>query len=127
MPHMRFMLLVAILLPVGALTQEGAKKGPPPEPKNLKILKDLPREQLIPTMRAFTAALGVKCDHCHVQGDFASDENPKKEIARNMLTMTMQIGTHFPSDGKHHVTCYTCHRGTTEPLVAPAAAAAPGQ
>jgi len=124
---MRFILVVALLLPIGALAQEGAKKGPPPEPKNLKVLTGLPREQLIPVMRSFTVALGVKCDYCHMQGDFASDENPKKEIARNMITMALQIGTHFPDDGKHHVTCYTCHRGATEPLTAPVAAAAAGK
>jgi hypothetical protein len=120
---MRLLLVVAFLLPIGALAQEGAKKGPPPEPKNLKVLKGMPREQLIPVMRTFTASLGVKCDYCHVQGDFASDENPKKDIARNMIVMSQHIGTHFPEDGKHHVTCYTCHRGTTEPLVAPPPAA----
>jgi len=124
---MRLILLVALLLPIGALAQEGAKKGPPPEPKNLKVLKDLPREQLIPVMRSFTVSLGVKCDHCHVQGDFSSDENPKKEIARNMIVMTQQIGTHFREDGKHHVTCYTCHRGTTEPLTGPPATASPAK
>ena len=125
MPHMRFLLVVTLLLPIGALAQEGAKKGPPPEPKNLKVLQDLPRDQLIPTMRSISAALGVKCEHCHVKGDFASDENPKKNVAREMFTMTHQIWTHFPQDGKHHVTCYTCHRGSTEPLVAPPAATAP--
>ena len=119
---MRLIVILAVLLPICALAQEGQKKGPPPPPKNLKVLQDLPREQLIPVMRSFTVALGVKCDHCHVQGDFASDDNPKKDVARNMITMSQQIGKNFPDDGKHHVTCYTCHRGTTAPLIAPAAA-----
>ena len=47
---------------------------------------------------------------CHVQGDFASDDNPKKETARMMLGMAREINAKFP-DGKRHVSCYTCHRG----------------
>ena len=119
---MRLILVLALLLPIGVMAQDAPKKGPRPAPKNLKVLKDLPPDQLIPTMRAFSAALGVQCNHCHIQGDFASDENPKKDVARKMITMVQQIGTNFPSD-KHYVTCYTCHRGATEPLVAPPAAA----
>jgi len=91
------------------------KRPPMPAPKNLKIL---PPEHLIETMRAFQAALGVRCDFCHVQGDFASDDKPHKEIARKMILMAKQINGNFP-DGKMHVTCYTCHRGATEPATRP--------
>ena len=52
-----------------------------PEPKNLKVLK-VPTSELIPIMRSFSAGLGVECDFCHVKGDFASDDNPHKNIAR---------------------------------------------
>ena len=115
---MRLLLAtLLLLLPVFVWAQEG-KKGPPPEPKNLKILKGETGEQVIMTMRAFRAALGVQCTFCHVQGDFASDDNPKKETARNMLLMAREINSKFP-DGKRHVTCYTCHRGQTEPATEP--------
>lgn len=77
-------------------------------------------------MRAFQAALGVKCQYCHVEGDFASDDNPKKEIARKMIVMAHEINSKFP-DGKMHVTCYTCHRGATEPATAPGAPEPAGQ
>lgn len=87
-----------------------------PPPKNLKLLKA--DDQLIPTMRSFTAALGVQCTYCHVMGDFASDENPKKEIARMMITMARDINAKFP-DGQQHVRCYTCHRGAEMPLTEP--------
>ena len=87
----------------------------PPTPKNLKLLK---AEDLMPTMMAFKAALGVECSFCHVQGDFASDEKPQKEMARKMIVMAREINANFP-DGKIHVTCYTCHRGSTEPKTAP--------
>ncbi len=88
------------------------------QPKNLKVLKD--PQQLMPIMRSYTVALGVKCDYCHVKGDFASDDNPKKLTARMMIAMNQDVNAKFP-DGKQHVTCYTCHRGANEPLTAPPA------
>ena len=61
---------------------------------NLQVLpKDIPRAQLVSTMRGFAGALGVRCTHCHVgpddlQGmDFATDEKESKKIARTMLRM----------------------------------------
>lgn len=76
-------------------------------------------------MGAFRIALGVKCDTCHVQGDFASDEKPEKEMARKMIVMTREINAKFP-DGKQHVTCFTCHRGDEHPKTQPDAAPAAG-
>jgi hypothetical protein len=122
---MRLILAVVLLLvPVCLSAQEKeGKKGPPPTPKNLKILTGESGEQVIMTMRAFRTALGVQCTFCHVQGDFASDDNPKKETARMMLTMARDINSKFP-DGQRHVTCYTCHRGATTPATEPPAAPA---
>ena len=92
-----------------------------PAPKNLKILPA--DNNLIPTMRSYTAALGLgqNCVFCHVPPDFASDENPKKLTARMMIQMVNDINGKFP-DGKVHVSCYTCHRGANMPLMAPPAA-----
>ena len=88
--------------------------------KNLKILTP---EQVLPAMRSFTVALGVNCNYCHVQGDRASDENPKKDIARMMIAMAHDINAKFPDGAeKMRVTCYTCHRGKTQPETAPPAA-----
>jgi photosynthetic reaction center cytochrome c subunit len=120
---MRLLLAsVLLLVPVCLSAQEG-KKGPPPPLKNIQILTGEPREQVIMTMRAFTVALGVQCVYCHVQGDFPSDDNPKKGTARMMLMMARDINSKFP-DGKRHVSCYTCHRGATEPATEPPAAPA---
>jgi len=86
-------------------------------PTNLKVLKSA--ADVMPAMRTFTSGLGVRCDFCHVQGDQASDANPHKGIAREMYTMVQQINSHFPSGAK--VSCYTCHRGSSEapPMTAP--------
>src|SRR5436309_14871635 len=115
---MRLLVSLLFVLSLSAQPPQDGKapRRPPPEPKNLKVLK-IPNTELIPTMRAFAGALGVQCQNCHVQGDFASDENPKKEIARHMISMAMEINSKFP-DGKMHVSCFTCHRGEVTPKIA---------
>ena len=109
--------LLLLMLPLVAQPpQEGKKEGGAPH-KNLKIIKD---EDVRPMMGAFVRSLGVQCTYCHVQSNFASDENPKKETARMMITMAHDLNTKFP-DGKTHVTCYTCHRGKSIPETDPPA------
>ncbi|HLY18849.1 MAG TPA: c-type cytochrome [Bryobacteraceae bacterium] len=116
--------MLFVFLSVAAFGQERPEGEPRgehhmPAPKNLKIL---PPEHLMETMQAFRVALGVRCDFCHVQNDFAADDKPHKLIARKMIEMTHQINSNFP-DGKMHVSCYTCHRGAEEPATRPPEAA----
>jgi hypothetical protein len=123
-------LIIALLLVLGSLgaqdkapdkAQDNAQDKTPkqaPNPTNLKVLKVASGAEVRQIMRTFTAGLGVQCVYCHVQGNFASDENPKKEVARHMIEMSQKLNAQF-SDGKMHVTCYTCHRGETEPKTAP--------
>lgn len=87
-------------------------------PKNLQVLKPA---EVRASMGMATVGLGVKCTECHVE-DRSSDEKPEKLMARKMFAMTAEINAKFP-DGKAHVSCYTCHRGEKEPLMAPPAAA----
>lgn len=122
---MRFLLTMLMALPLCAQAPEGPPPGPPPgggrmqprAPKNLQLLKP---EELMGTMREFRVALGVECTFCHVRGDFASDANHHKVVARRMILLVRSINPQFP-DGKQHVTCYTCHRGAEHPLMAPPA------
>lgn len=97
------------------------------EPENLQVLpKDWTRPQVINVMQAFTAALGVGCNHCHVmsQGappDFASDDKEEKEMARAMMRITTDLNTKLPvefgipANELTRVQCITCHRGVPEP------------
>lgn len=120
----KLIALSTLLCALPLLAQE--KKGPSPfdNPKNLTVVKGDDVKVLRPIMLAFRAGLGVECVYCHVQGDFASDANPKKDIARGMMHIVDDLAAKFP-DGKRHVTCYTCHRGAVKPLTeAPAAAPA---
>jgi hypothetical protein len=87
-------------------------------PKNLQVLKPA---DIRASMGAATAGLGVTCVECHVAGDNSLDDKPAKLVARKMFAMTAEINSKFP-DGKAHVSCYTCHRGQKEPLMAAPAA-----
>lgn len=119
MRHVALILLLAFL-PLCAQEKKGDAKQavPQPNPTNLKVLKASTAAEVRQVMQTFTAALGVQCTNCHVQGNYASDENPKKEVARKMIRMTQQINAQFP-DGKMLVSCYTCHRGEAQPKNAP--------
>jgi hypothetical protein len=120
---MRFLITLLFLVPLFAQEPPAAPKQarPPQAPKNLKVLK-VPPADIRATMQSFRVGLGVQCDFCHVRGDFASDENPKKNIARTMIAMTQDVNGKL-GDGKEHVTCYTCHNGSHEPKTAPPPAA----
>jgi hypothetical protein len=83
--------------------------------KNVKLLQDLPASHFIDTMRYFTAALGVNCEHCHVQGHFDSDDKKEKRFARVMITMTHNIDEQT-FKGHPEVRCFTCHRGNEKPV-----------
>ena len=110
--------LMALLLAAQQTPPPPAARQPPPNPTNLKILKLTSGAEVVQVMHTFTAGLGVQCSYCHVAGNYASDDNPKKEQARKMIAMAQKINAEF-SDGKMHVTCYTCHRGEAEPKTAP--------
>jgi hypothetical protein len=126
MACVRILFCLFFICSISLLAQRGRGGGETPvipagPPKNLKILPaDVNIQQ---TMGAFRTALGVQCTYCHVQGDFSSDDNPKKNMARNMLRIAADINATFP-DGKRHVTCYTCHRGEAKPKMDPPAAGA---
>ena len=80
----------------------------------VKILKGLTAPEFEQEMQQITIALGVNCGFCHVRGNFASEENPRKATARRMLEMTGTINQQF-FPGTHTVTCYTCHQGERTP------------
>jgi len=120
-----------------AAAQTG-QPAPPAQPpfavppfKNLQVFpKDISRADLLANMKLFAQSLGVRCTYCHVgeEGkplstfDFASDAKEKKKIARDMLRMAHRLNTDLPGitgDPSARITCFTCHRGSTKPLVAP--------
>jgi photosynthetic reaction center cytochrome c subunit len=94
--------------------------------KNIKVLNDIPAEQLFPSMQFITASLGVDCEFCHVEHAPEKDDKKEKITARKMITMMMAINkANF--DDEREVTCYSCHRGAAHPVGTPilSAGAAP--
>src|SRR5215467_8553533 len=86
--------------------------------KNVQVLKDIPADDLVPTMQFVSGSLGVECDFCHVRDAFEKDDKETKRTARQMMRMELAInGRDF--DARRAVTCYTCHRGQTKPASIP--------
>ena len=86
--------------------------------KNVQILKEIPANLMQPTMQFMEISLGVHCVYCHDQDNTKRelDVKPTKARARQMLQMVNAINeTTF--GGRQVVTCYTCHRGATKPVV----------
>ena len=86
--------------------------------KNIQVFKGLPASQLLGAMNFMAGSLGVACNHCHVPNQFAKDDKPTKQTARQMILMMRKINEdNF--GGKLNVNCSTCHSGKTRPGLTP--------
>src|SRR5665213_1955051 len=86
--------------------------------KNIKVLKGVPADQINVSMHLLVGQLGVDCTYCHVDHEpthFALDGNPKKETARKMMQMMMDLNKNS-FGGQQVVSCYTCHQGHPKPV-----------
>jgi hypothetical protein len=128
--------LLSLMLSAPAFSQQPVTAGAT-RPK-LEVLTSLPESQLFPLMNLVSTSLGVRCDYCHVQatpdlsrtpsnsGGWVWDRDDKlpKRRARDMMKMVVALNaTHFK--GESRVTCFTCHRGTTQPTRLPSLPPAP--
>lgn len=86
--------------------------------KNIQVFKGIPATQLDPTMAFISGALGVRCNYCHVPGQFERDEKPTKLAARRMIKMVFDLNK-SSFNGEGAVSCYTCHRGKPRPVSVP--------
>ena len=120
-----FLLAIA-----GAWAQSTAPNGPrtpaaaagpklaEEEFKNIQALKGIPADQVIPSMQFIAASLGVECEFCHVAHANEKDDKKPKVTARKMINMMMAINKdNF--EGHRVVTCYSCHRGSPDPVAIP--------
>src|SRR4051794_36204185 len=109
-----------------ATSIKGREQAPAREVfKNLRIawLADGPAETFLDIMdEGYSRALGVRCTHCHVEGDFASDDKRAKRAAREMAAMHRAINQqllamkHLKGEGdERFINCATCHRGAIDP------------
>lgn len=119
-----------VIFSISAFTKSDIETEQPRKAENLQILpKDISSDDLTNIMRSFNYALNVKCGYCHAPQkdnpeklDFASDDNPKKNVARYMMKMTQEINdNHFKDHKKDgvmmQISCQTCHNGHPDPVM----------
>ena len=91
--------------------------------QNVKVLKGVPAGRFLEIMNdGFGHGLGVSCGFCHVPGQWASDQKPNKNTARDMIRMVSTINGDLRSmsglpDSQPMVGCITCHRMAPKPLL----------
>ena len=100
-----------------AVSAPGPKKAEE-QFKDIQVFKGIPADELIPAMQFITASLGVECEFCHVQGAFEKNDKKPKQTARKMIEMMFAINKDNFA-GHREVTCYSCHRGRTDPVAIP--------
>ena len=112
--------------PAGAPPAGQGRGGPPQPLTNLQVFpKEMTRGQIVPIMMGWTQALGVRCEHCHIdegrggRQDYAADEKAPKKTARVMLRMAMDLNARLKTElakaNVVQVQCVTCHRGVAIP------------
>jgi photosynthetic reaction center cytochrome c subunit len=122
---MMFSLMIAFVgaRAPSAPAQAPASNAPAPKLaeeqfKNIQALKGIPADQIIPAMQFIAASLGVECEFCHVAHANEKDDKKPKVTARKMIYMMMAINKdNF--EGHRDVTCFSCHRGSTDPVATP--------
>ena len=104
---------VIVFITISVLSAQTASPVPT-KFKNIKVLTELTDAQINREMQAWTKAIGEKCTHCHEGTDYASDANPKKDVARKMAQMVIDVNKKY-LDGK--AGCMLCHRGAAVPEI----------
>ena len=122
-----FHFTVAIIFFAACSARAQRTAGPSPEDsanpaeqvfKNIQVLKGTPANQIVPSMQFIANSLGVECGFCHVRGANEKDDKKTKQTARQMIQMQMAINRdNFK--GEREVTCFSCHRGSHDPVGVP--------
>jgi hypothetical protein len=91
---------------------------------NVKQYKGVTAERLLRIMEfGFSRSLGVTCTHCHVAGEWESDDKGAKNTARAMSAMVSAINNDYLKNintlnsANPSVNCTTCHRGQKRPAL----------
>lgn len=84
--------------------------------KNIKVLNDMPADQMGKVMNMMSASLGVNCKFCHASndGDYEKEGNEHKDTAREMLKMTFELNKNY-FNGRPEINCNSCHNGKSHP------------
>jgi nitrate/TMAO reductase-like tetraheme cytochrome c subunit len=53
----------------------------------------------------------VKCEFCHVPGNWKADTKPQMKATRAMETVMKEFPKYFELANASAFTCFTCHQG----------------
>jgi hypothetical protein len=91
---------------------------------NITEYRGVTADRLLRIMEfGFSQALGVTCTHCHVPGQWDSDDKGAKQTARAMSRMVRAINSDYLkkidtlNSANPSVNCTTCHRGQKRPAL----------
>lgn len=127
-------VVFGIVVTFAALSVPAQQFQWPEDPENLQVLPEGTNGNELGTiMRGFVTSLDVRCDHCHVgegndlmKFDFASDDKAAKRKARVMIEMVQALNNEHMARLSSieeqkaptlQVTCMTCHRKQTRPVM----------
>ncbi len=105
---------LAIVVPVGKTQTKVETAGQ--KFKSIKVLNDMPADQMGKVMNMISASLGVDCKFCHASndGDYEKEGFEHKDTARKMMKMVFDLNkTQF--DGRPEINCNSCHNGRSHP------------
>ena len=74
---------------VGCMQVSTASADEPKDFKNLKILNGSDKKAFDKGMKTFSKGLGVKCNACHVKGEFENDKIETKGEARKFFNLSV--------------------------------------
>jgi Photosynthetic reaction centre cytochrome C subunit len=97
--------------------------------KSIKVLNDMPADQMGKVMNQMSSSLGVNCAFCHASndGDYEKEGFEHKDTAREMVTMTFELNKKY-FNGRPEINCNSCHNGKSHPqAVFPLVAAKPAE
>jgi hypothetical protein len=84
--------------------------------KSIKVLNEMPADQMGKVMNMMSASLGVNCKFCHASndGDYEKEGFEHKDMARKMLRMTFDLNKNY-FEGRPEINCNSCHQGKSHP------------
>ena len=84
--------------------------------KSIKVLNDMPADQMGKVMNMISASLGVNCAFCHASNDadYEKEGNEHKDMARKMMKMVFDLNK-SQFNGRPEINCNSCHRGISHP------------
>lgn len=84
--------------------------------KSIKVLNNMPADQMGKVMNMMSSSLGVDCKFCHASNDsdYEKEGFEHKDMARQMLKMTFELNKNY-FNGRPEINCNTCHKGISHP------------